>query len=434
MNQNQTLLQLQAQRGLPYVSDVNLLRHPIAWRFGVEIKGIMFMRLQQPEEDYQVLREQHPGVFIIPHERREEDFGFMGLTPRSFKYRTQLGTQMSMTTWSPLSEARALGIPHPEYRWWTMKDNASVGISLDDLNDYPHIAGYHAFSFELVSPIFGNTERRFRELSTVINLLYSHELLFNDTGGIDVHVGIDQYMLPLPVVRRIAAVCLASDVALVRYHSDHKQDNQHRLLVRNTSNVAHGMTAQQAQRRNPMQLDGTVNFENRRPPPTTVAQCVREILNADSYATLDKLFRIDRGVLPTNYNFPTYTPQAVRGGPRATTTIEFCQYSANMDHADDLVAWIKVCLRICSFAASVDEPTLTRLVDWCHSYEYAQQGPEANWRELFRGFGGLDDVLNYYENDVPLVPELRPSSAEERMRAWRDWRDGPPPRDAGRQD
>ncbi|KAK8087850.1 hypothetical protein PG997_002811 [Apiospora hydei] len=420
------IMTAQAQRGLPYLANVEFLRHPIAWRFGVEIKGIMFMYLQKPDDDLQMLREEHPGVFILPNQYRNADFGQMG--------REELGKQLlragirlnrhidaadgtgELAVPDPtkdanvvddmirLSEARNKGIPHPEYRWWTMKDNASVGITPDDINDFPWIAGYHAFSFELTSPILGNTDQSFRELTKVINLLYSSNLLFNNTGGIDVH--------------RIAAVCLASDAAMAQYHYDHVQDNQHSMMFRTTSNVAHGLSALQASLvRDPAQLDGTVNFDNRRPPPTTIEQCVKQILNADSYGAVDRLMSIDRGVLPANYKFPTYEGVPVRNGPRFTTTVEFRQYSANLQHTDDVIAWIKVCLRVCSFAADANAATLNNLVAWGHDYEFPQQDgpPQTNWRDLFRGYGGLDDVLNYYENDVPLFRPAPPDTPERRL-------------------
>lgn len=335
MNQNPTLNQEQAQRGYPYIGDVDALAHPLAWRFGVEIKGILFMRVAQQFEDLNLLREQHPGVFILPYQERHRDFGDFGreelgqIPGRSgvlcnrFRYNQDVeefivphpARNVTDENLVPLPEARRLGHPHPEYRRWTIKDNASVGINVSDVHDFLHIVNYHSFSFELVSPILPNTDEGFQELARVMNVLYSRELFFNDTGGIDVHVGIDQYMIPLPVVRRIAAVTFACDLAMVRSHYDCEQDNNHRLMIRNTSNVAHGLTVQQAQTHNMQQLDGTVEFLRRDPPRISIDQGTTQSLNAGSYVTLHKLLSIDRGNLPANYNFPTYEIPRKGGRP-----------------------------------------------------------------------------------------------------------------------
>ncbi|KAK8050769.1 hypothetical protein PG994_012499 [Apiospora phragmitis] len=443
--------QQQAQRGFPYLGNRDMLAHPAAWRFGVEIKGILFLHVQQPGEDLDVLREQHPGVYILPNEHSQSDYGDMGREDlahqleragvRMNRYRYDRDGAAELLVPHParhpddealvtVAEARSLGLPHVVYRRWTMKDNAAVGINLSDIQDHPRISNYHAFSFELVSPILTNTEDGFRELARIFDLLYTRELFFNDSGGVDVHVGLDQYMIPLQVVKRIAAVSFASDITLVRYHYDQQQDNHHRYMIRNSSNVAHGLTAQRAQASSLAQLDNTVDFANRSPPPFRIDHCVTHILNAGSYGTLHKLLRRGPRRRPGQLQRPDVRAPARGAGTRPTMTVEFAQYSANMDHPDDLVAWVKVCLRLCSFAAGIDDPGFVRTLTWCHNFEHHQQQRGTTWRDLFIGFAGLEDVLDYYGRDRAGQAPGPPAAARFGRAALRRLAQRAAPRDA----
>ncbi|KAK7968934.1 hypothetical protein PG988_008007 [Apiospora saccharicola] len=424
--------QQQARRGRVFNDDPEWLTIPQAWRFGVEIKGILFLHVAGPDDDLAALREEHRGVFILPYEYRDQDYGDWGREELA-KILEREGVLLNR--WDavgellvphparhiadndlvPLSEARQLGVAHTEYRRWTMKDNASVGVGPSDKFEHPNIDVYHSFSFELVSPILTNMDEGFSHLARVLNILYSREVYFNTSGGVDVHVGLDQYMMPLSVVRRIAAVCFASDMALTRYHWANAQDNCHRMMIRTSSNVAHGLTVLQARLRSLAQLAGTVDFARRHTRRVTIEQAAVQILTADSYATLHKLLSVDQGTSLTNYRFPTYEFDPLLGSGRASATIEFNQYSTHIDHSEDVIAWVKVCLRICSFAANINEATFVGVANWCDAFEThgIDRDPDdvfadVTWQDLFAGMRGLDDVLDYYTIQRPLVldPEL----------------------------
>ncbi|KAK8140152.1 hypothetical protein PG984_000218 [Apiospora sp. TS-2023a] len=423
--------QQQARCGKVFFEDPEWLTIPQAWRFGVEIKGILFLHVAGPDDDLAALREQHRGVFILPYEYRDRDYGDWGreelakmleregvLFNRWAANREPLvphpARHITDNNLVRLSVARQHGIAHTEYRRWTMKDNPSIGVGPSDKYDFPDIDKYHSFGFELVSPILTNMEEGFSHLAKVLDILYSRQVFFNDSGGVGVHVGLDQFMIPLPVVRRIAALCFASDVALTRYHWENEQDNSHCMMTRTSSNVAHGLTVQQAQARSLRQLAGTVDFNRRHTRHVTIQQAAWQILSADSYATLHKLLSVGQGTLATNYRFPTYEVDPASTGHRASTTIEFHQYSAHVDHADDVIAWVKVCLRICSFAANMNQATFIAVANWCDAFETRNLDldndvySDITWRDLFAGMNGLNDVLDFYMTDVPLVrdPEL----------------------------
>ncbi|KAK7923482.1 hypothetical protein PG985_007553 [Apiospora marii] len=431
MNQFWTLLEQQARRGYPYPEGANeaWLRNPLAWRFGVEIKGILFMRAARQNEDVATLCRDNPGVCILPYENRRIDWGDYGREELAQilenagvllnGYRDNDGVRELLVPHParnaanqelvPLSEVRAQGFIHAEYRRWTIKDNPGVGLSVSDFADFPNFMNYHAFSFELVSPILCNTPDGFQQLARIIHILYARKIFFNSSGGVDVHVGLDQYQIPLPTLRRIAAVCFSVDVPLQRYHFDSRQDNSHTLMVRSSSNVAHGLTAARARARSLAQLQGTVDFRRRDPPRVSVAEGAAQILAAPSYAALDKLMTADGGALRarTNYGFPTYEIPG-NGGGRARTTVEFNQYAGNFEHAEDLMAWVKVCLRICSVGAGINFNEMADLTAWCQLYEDHQLGPEDSWRGLFWNWGELEDVLDYYVRNVPFARQAQP--------------------------
>ncbi|KAK8875019.1 amidoligase [Apiospora arundinis] len=446
MNQNRdTLFQQQAQRGLAYSFDPTWLANPFAWKFGVEIKGILFMRVQQPGEDIDRLRDQNPGVLVLPHEMRDGDYGDLGREDIAYQLE-HAGVRMNR--WAedgtllvphpgrdpnneelvPVDEARRLGLPNVEYRRWTITDNPSVGINLGDIQKYPRIGGYHAFGFELKSPILHNTREGIQELQRVIELLYRNEVYFNSTGGIDVHVGLDHYMIPLEMTKRIACVCLAADAALNTYHYEWEQDNSERLNIRTSSNLVHGLTAQQAAATNKDQLDGTVDWARRVPPRLRLDECINVVVDAGSYDTLDKLMSVDRGTWPANHVFPRYEVGRLNQFRRPTTTVEFTQFSANITHADEVLAWVKICLRLCSFACGTDVGGFSTMVEWCHRFENGELGAAGTWQNLLRGLGGLEDVIDFYNRDWSML--RRPTAAEEARQRLRDvWveRDGSKP-------
>ncbi|OTB11403.1 hypothetical protein K445DRAFT_26566 [Daldinia sp. EC12] len=323
------------------------------------------------------------------------------------------------------------------YRRWDVILDASLRVTPDELEGLS-CTDYGWVGVEVVSPALWATNEGFDEVRRMCEFLQKHFWIYNARpAGFHVHVGNGNEWLPLNSLRQIAAFLYAADPVLAQSHPRHRTDNVYCASPRLYSNVSMG-------RRNPVdptQPDlptesveverpsiyaraenavrnffkprasptepaednkvrkrdefpprPTVGAYNREPigrelynptpvEPVPMITAVTEILRSADKAAISRLMSI--GPRRGAYSFVQLEREAKR-------TIEFRQAASMVDPVQT-VAYARIAVGLCQFAASASRDDLFKIILDC---EMAEQNP--SWFDVY-------DLLM----EVDLYPEAK---------------------------
>ncbi|KAK6951969.1 hypothetical protein Daesc_006494 [Daldinia eschscholtzii] len=312
------------------------------------------------------------------------------------------------------------------YRRWDVIPDGSLAIPPDELADL-NSTDYGWIGAEVVSPALWATNEGFDEVRRMCEFLQKHFWIYNARkAGFHVHVGNGNEWLPLNSLRQIAAFLYAADPVLAQSHPRHRTNNIYCASPRLYSNVSMG-------RRNPVNPtqpdlptesveverpsiytraenavrnffksrasptkpaeDNKVRKRDQFPPRPTVGAydidrepigrglynpipvgpvpmitAVTEILRSADRAAISRLMSI--GPIRGAYSFVQLEQEAKR-------TIEFRQAASMVDPVQT-VAYARIAVGLCQFAASASRDDLTKIILDC---EMAEQTP--SWFDVY---------------------------------------------------
>lgn len=304
-------------------------------------------------------------------------------------------------------------VPEQEHKGWQVKYDAS----LESLRDGLQIPGRHWdvdwVGVEVTSPALWTTEDSLTDVRSAVDLLNrTYRILTSEACGFHIHVGQGSNFIPLPDLRRAAALFFAADPLLAQLHPAHRLNNFMCMGVRLFSQVAQGLTVANAgsELEHP-QLDNLEDADrnvqsvtdivvpdastppafNRliphgtlqgyptrpgqapQPPPTIpfsynvprgIVECAYELLSAPQYDVLAVL--VQGNQIPgfrLAYNFSNYN-QHKRVDPDRTRTIEFRQPAGTMD-PNEIIALVRAHVGFFEFAVNAPFVQLWSIIARC---------------------------------------------------------------------
>ncbi|KAI0599708.1 putative amidoligase enzyme-domain-containing protein [Biscogniauxia sp. FL1348] len=352
-------------------------------------------------------------------------------------------------------------------REWSVVEDTSLSMPQEILQQ-EHMNSYTWTSVEVKSPALWVEEDSFEEIRRVINAIRENYWVYLPrSAGFHVHYGVGKHYIPLPHLRRIAALTFAADPILTQLHPPHRRANDFCRSNRLYSRLAHGrdgdpIASNTSQRIGageveypPEPPDYTTNAaaprKARRRPRTHRApgfQCVFKRGTLDGYTFSAAHYRATRNAalgdapdepLPllsgvaqllgcanaaTLAELMSWT-NGVSDRPAyhfgaAHRTVEFRQMAATLD-PDVVAAHAAVAARLCDWAAAADLPALWNVVLDCRA------GAETD-PALFDVFDLLPDLglvreAHVLQRDVArwkgvAVPELVDTSCDHHHSGW----------------
>ncbi|KAI1630787.1 hypothetical protein F4809DRAFT_659390 [Biscogniauxia mediterranea] len=302
------------------------------------------------------------------------------------------------------------------YKEWRVEEEFSLSMPAEILQQ-EHMRSYTWAAIEVQSPALWVEEDSFEEIHRVISAIREKYWVYTPrTAGLHVHYGVGKHYIPLPQLRRIAALTFAADPILTQLHPPHRrEDNEFCRSNRLYTRLAHGRdgdpiaynTSQRIEvgevesppeppdhtintaprrktRRRPRRqrapgfksafrrgtLDGyTFSAEHYRATrnaalgdnmdeparPLPMLSGVAQLLSCPNAPTLAELMSWSNGLSDRPaYNFRAYDKGVYRAAEgQDFRTVEFRQMAATLD-PDVVVAHAGVVARLCEWAGAAD--------------------------------------------------------------------------------
>ncbi|KAK7991299.1 hypothetical protein PG988_000093 [Apiospora saccharicola] len=345
-----------------------------------------------PDEALQRQKEANPGVVVVPYKEAAEL-----VVPEDYtKTLERKGVDVNpsqgilapgQSRWAP-AHPNAQYTALPDFHRWTVYEDSTVVISPPterhhQQQDLPAVTASAApaqfqtrwYGLELISPAQPNTARAHQEAAFVLNVLrqhYGNRMRVNESCGLHIHVGMGPEAIPVPRLRRIAALLYAADPLLAVLHPPHRQNNRFCPSIRRHANVTWGMVEAMATAEvsagacssvggtwTGFAAAGGGGCGPGRETPVTLRAAVAQLLNCDTGYAVARLLQYRDA--KSNYNFNSYLV-ARSSPPRGNVTVEFRQHEGTLD-ARRIEAWARLCVGIAEWAAfDMTEDQLAQVV------------------------------------------------------------------------
>lgn len=346
--------------------------------WGAEMEFLLYWRQLKAGECPDELAKRYPGVVLVPAEHRIEQRMFAarrvarrlrvanGLEAVWLEDNDGYFTRIAQDGERVLSGLIGHAAKHAH---WIITEDPSVGLPANEGAALVDAAGLQVLGLEVVTPVFANCDAAFRELAQVLRSLAPFRTSTNVTTGLHVHVGYGRERLGTPPLRSIAAVLFASEMALQALDRPARRAYGYSPSTRAASNVALGMRADEAERRE----QGTQGRVERRMQrvravfrkgPASLAAATSEILRCQTTRGVARLMAAGRRPV---FSFENYSASGVLNVP----TIEFRQKEGTLD-AHVITAWAQICLRLVEMGYEGAQGRAERahtFIQCCQDYE-----------------------------------------------------------------
>lgn len=380
-----------------------------------------------PDEGLQRLREANPGVVVVPYKEAAEL-----VVPEDYTKTLELAGVDVNPSQGILAPGQSRWVPAhpnaqytalPEFHRWTVYEDSTV-VPLPpkerhhrDLPAAPVAGGQPQpqrsgwYGLELISPAQPNTTRAHQETAYVLSVLrqnYGNRMRVNESCGLHIHVGMGPDAIPVPQLRRIAALLYAADPLLSVLHPPHRQNNRFCPSIRRHANVTWGMVEAMAATEvsaGACSAGGTWTDQGGGPgreTPVSLRAAVAQLLACSTGYAVARLLQYRDA--KSNYNFNSYLV-AQSSPPQGNVTVEFRQHEGTLD-ARRIEAWARLCVGLTEWAAfDMGEERLAQVVGATERVEqYQQQHQQEEAVEALRrdGLGrllemaGLGELVAFY--------------------------------------
>ncbi|KAK8115664.1 amidoligase enzyme-domain-containing protein [Apiospora sp. TS-2023a] len=350
-----------------------------------------------PDKALQRQKEDNPGVVVVPYKEAAEL-----VVPEDYTRTLEMNGVDVNPSQGILAPGQSRWVPAhpnaqytalPEFHRWTVYEDSTVVISPPTechhlQQDLPVAAApgpgqsqSRWYGLELISPAQPNTSRAHQETAFVLGTLrqsYGNRMRVNESCGLHIHVGMGPDAIPVPRLRRIAALLYAADPLLAVLHPPHRQNNRFCPSIRRHANVTWGMVEAMATAEvsagacsvGGTWTDAAGGCGPGRETPVTLRAAVAQLLNCDTGYAVARLLQYRDA--KSNYNFNSYLV-ARSSPPRGNVTVEFRQHEGTLD-ARRIEAWARLCVGITEWAAfDMTEDQLGQVVAATERVEREQQ-------------------------------------------------------------
>ncbi|KAK7928076.1 hypothetical protein PG985_005074 [Apiospora marii] len=228
--------------------------------FGVEMEFMIPVVLEEERDGTDIDDELLPSLNVIPFVPGEDRKKYSDANP---------GADMEVRDWveeklrSTLLDLRVPVIDSSgdlinanavservsaERSYWGWKIVNDGSVMIPQSVDYAYRGGKTRWvSLELISPAYWATPKNLGEIRRVVSALSGQlRVLTPKTGGLHVHVGRGKSSFGLGELKRLAGLCYAAGPLLSQLHPKSRHGNLYCQSNRLYSNLAHGMTMEEA--------------------------------------------------------------------------------------------------------------------------------------------------------------------------------------------
>lgn len=234
---------------------------------GVELEFVCVARIQQPQEDYNMLVAQYPGLIIVPYPpvnvvnfsfdwhvyNQEHAYGVI----RQLLSNIGLEVNHEGLDGSEPFHRNAANTTDPQYHRWTISRDGTLLLEDDEQRflwnhvrqhrlangSLPAASIPEMFSFvqlELISPALQSDSASFDEIASATSIIKQSLLCLTPrSSGFHVHIGIGRARFHVEQLRKLAAAMFCADVLLAHLHPARRQHNRQCLRPRLHSRLAH---------------------------------------------------------------------------------------------------------------------------------------------------------------------------------------------------
>lgn len=210
--------------------------------FGVELEFFVAVRLETEQysmqEEFEIGRPGQP-VFIPESQCTYDGVDIYCYKTIQSTIEQHLGIVNPATRVLPPGQPPTGGYKSLEgYSNWIAKPDYSLMLP-DNHGILGKFRGYHWVCVEVTSPALWATPDSFEEVKRVCEILRTNFItLITDSCGLHIHWGRGSDWVPVPHLRKAAALLLACDPLLAQLHPKSRKDNYHCLGNRYFSEVA----------------------------------------------------------------------------------------------------------------------------------------------------------------------------------------------------
>jgi hypothetical protein len=383
---------------------------------GVVGEFILFGKALKEGEDRIAAERANPGIFMYPHDEKSPEnlcrsrvikhLRAFGVSINDFDSDGEPIPPKGQQT-PPAASANTYTVA---FHRWSLK--WEVTVDLDETWKPDEIPGdILMLNVELATPVLEDCAATYAEIRRVFSLVkrYFHYHV-NDTCGLHVHIGMGKDHMSDEALRRIASVLWVWDCLLTPLHVASRADNTQCPRNRFHSNLAFGMTAEEANEivaRRGRSADGDLSGHKNGTNAVTVAAGLEQIGLCTTAAAVAKLMKVPVFQAPPAYDFFYYTQKGRE--EKGMPTIE-CRIGAGSLNPTWIASWARILVRLCDWVVSpTSGADLRTLAVLCHQVETTGY-PAAGVTHAILESLGLQEIVEFLKTTTAEQRASRSSS------------------------